>query len=30
MAELKGRFRKDVAGLEEFAGHSFDGWHDYS
>ncbi|MGK2955997.1 MAG: sulfotransferase family protein [Solirubrobacterales bacterium] len=30
MATLKGRFRDDVAGLEEFAGHKFDGWHDYA
>ncbi len=30
MATLKGRFREDVAGLEGFAGRSFDGWHDFS
>ena len=30
MVELKGRFSDDVAGLEKFAGRSFDGWHDYS
>jgi hypothetical protein len=30
MAELKGRFREDVAALKEFAGRDFDNWHDYS
>ena len=30
MATLKGRFRDDVAGLEAFAGRSFEGWNDYS
>ena len=26
---LRGRFRDDVAGLEEFAGRTFDGWSEY-
>ena len=30
METLKGRFREDVAGLREWAGRDFDGWHDYS
>ena len=30
MATLKGRFREDVAGLEGFVGHKFEGWNDYS
>jgi hypothetical protein len=30
MATLKGRFRDDVAGLKNFTGRSFEGWHDYS
>jgi len=30
MATLKSRFRDDVAALQEWAGRSFDGWHDYS
>ena len=27
---LRGRFREDVAGLQQFAGREFTGWHDYS
>ena len=30
METLKDRFRDDVAGLKEWAGRDFDGWHDYS
>lgn len=30
MVTLKGRFREDVVGLERYAGHKFDGWHDYA
>jgi hypothetical protein len=27
---LRGRFGKDVAALQEFAGREFAGWHEYS
>jgi hypothetical protein len=27
---IRGRFREDVAALQDFAGHEFAGWHDYS
>ena len=30
MVTLKGRFREDVASLQEFAGRNFANWHDYS
>lgn len=30
MVTLKGRFREDVAALEDFAGHRFGSWNDYS
>jgi hypothetical protein len=30
MVTLKGRFRDDVASLQDFAGRRFENWHDYS